>query len=248
MALALVPAVTEARSDADVLQAQSRLLELGFDPGPVDGIHGPRTRAALLAFQRARGLAPSGELDHPTREALGLVAGAGPPRAPAPPPERDAAAAPPPDAPPPPAAAPAPPAAEPRFISFEALGWHPPQSARGVLARHGARTDRSPEMTRDTGELVVPGPDLVYVLRRGERIPELQCDPRAGRVTIDPVFGRDGPIVFASVGNVGVCRLGFGIVLAVGTRVELVGSGWLDARLPQGPGRIREDGIELTSR
>jgi peptidoglycan L-alanyl-D-glutamate endopeptidase CwlK len=36
---------------------QAALRDLGFDPGPVDGIDGPRTRAAALAF--GQGLAPS---------------------------------------------------------------------------------------------------------------------------------------------------------------------------------------------
>jgi hypothetical protein len=43
--------------------AQSRLDALGFDAGAADGQMGPHTRAALQAFQRARGLPPTGTLD-----------------------------------------------------------------------------------------------------------------------------------------------------------------------------------------
>ena len=34
---------------------QRRLAALGFDPGPIDGIRGPRTDAALVAFKRSIG-------------------------------------------------------------------------------------------------------------------------------------------------------------------------------------------------
>lgn len=39
---------------------QRVLAELGYDPGPADGVAGPRARAAVLAFQRAAGLVPDG--------------------------------------------------------------------------------------------------------------------------------------------------------------------------------------------
>ena len=35
---------------------QSRLHDLGFDPGPFDGVRGPRTDAAVVAFKRSIGL------------------------------------------------------------------------------------------------------------------------------------------------------------------------------------------------
>ena len=54
-----------------VRRAQERLAAAGFDPGPVDGAMGPRTRAALRAFQEARGLDPTGEPDGPTLAELG---------------------------------------------------------------------------------------------------------------------------------------------------------------------------------
>lgn len=42
----------------DVRAVQARLRELGFDPGPIDGIQGPRTEAAIVAFKRSVGLRP----------------------------------------------------------------------------------------------------------------------------------------------------------------------------------------------
>ena len=54
-----------------VRRVQERLAAAGFDPGPVDGAMGPRTRAALRAFQEARGLDPTGEPDGPTLAELG---------------------------------------------------------------------------------------------------------------------------------------------------------------------------------
>jgi peptidoglycan hydrolase-like protein with peptidoglycan-binding domain len=56
---------------------------------PVDGRMGPKTKAALQEFQRAKGIDASGELDKPTLTALGL----GGPK-PAPPPAASAGAKP----------------------------------------------------------------------------------------------------------------------------------------------------------
>lgn len=40
----------------EIYLIQSRLVAHGFDPGPVDGVIGMRTTAAIVAFKRARGL------------------------------------------------------------------------------------------------------------------------------------------------------------------------------------------------
>lgn len=45
-----------------VVTVQRHLLRLGFDPGPADGIAGARTRAAISAWQRARGRAETGAI------------------------------------------------------------------------------------------------------------------------------------------------------------------------------------------
>jgi localization factor PodJL len=46
-----------------VSSVQSDLNRLGFNAGPVDGQVGARTREAIMAFQRANGLSPTGQID-----------------------------------------------------------------------------------------------------------------------------------------------------------------------------------------
>ncbi len=49
-----VPTVLpRAITQDDIRRLQSRLREVGFDPGPVDGIAGPKTKAALRRFESA---------------------------------------------------------------------------------------------------------------------------------------------------------------------------------------------------
>lgn len=52
------------------LDIQRRLTSLGYDPGPVDGETGPKTRDAIKQFQRARGLAADGVAGPKTLAAL----------------------------------------------------------------------------------------------------------------------------------------------------------------------------------
>lgn len=54
----------------DIRGVQQALVALGYDPGPLDGIRGARTRGAVVAFQRASGLTPDGIVGPRTREAL----------------------------------------------------------------------------------------------------------------------------------------------------------------------------------
>ncbi len=51
---------------------QESLAALGYDPGPADGIPGPRTGAAIRAFQRDHGLAETGEASADLAERLGV--------------------------------------------------------------------------------------------------------------------------------------------------------------------------------
>jgi lysozyme family protein len=50
---------------------QQALAAAGFDPGPVDGIRGPKTIAAIKAFQRAKGLVVDGIVGPETTAAFG---------------------------------------------------------------------------------------------------------------------------------------------------------------------------------
>ena len=54
-------AQAEAAPARDLVRAvQEGLAALGYDPGPIDGVAGPKTRAAIGDFQTAAGLAPDG--------------------------------------------------------------------------------------------------------------------------------------------------------------------------------------------
>ncbi|MGH7871103.1 MAG: N-acetylmuramidase domain-containing protein, partial [Candidatus Binatia bacterium] len=55
--------------------AQVALLFLGYAPGKVDGMIGPRTRAAIKNFRIATGLPAGEELDGPAYQALCQKAG-----------------------------------------------------------------------------------------------------------------------------------------------------------------------------
>jgi peptidoglycan hydrolase-like protein with peptidoglycan-binding domain len=54
----------------EVREAQERLKEAGFNPGPVDGQLGAQTKSAIKQYQKAHGLSQTGRLDEDTREML----------------------------------------------------------------------------------------------------------------------------------------------------------------------------------
>jgi peptidoglycan hydrolase-like protein with peptidoglycan-binding domain len=55
----------------NVRQVQQALQKKGVDPGPVDGVLGPRTKGAVRNFQDRYGMKASGEIDNQTLYALG---------------------------------------------------------------------------------------------------------------------------------------------------------------------------------
>jgi hypothetical protein len=56
-----------------VANVQSALQEQGYYQGDIDGVLGPQTRAALAEYQSAQGLEPTGLVDEPTLETLGMA-------------------------------------------------------------------------------------------------------------------------------------------------------------------------------
>lgn len=61
---------SETSTGTRTSELQQQLQSRGFDPGPVDGINGPRTKEAVKAFQKANGLAVDGIVGPKTRAAL----------------------------------------------------------------------------------------------------------------------------------------------------------------------------------
>jgi Transglycosylase SLT domain/Putative peptidoglycan binding domain/LysM domain len=58
-------------ASAPTAALQVGLRAHGYSPGPVDGVRGPQTTSALVAFQRRKGLRADGRVGPATRRALG---------------------------------------------------------------------------------------------------------------------------------------------------------------------------------
>jgi len=56
-----------------VANVQSALQQQGYYQGDIDGVLGPQTRAALAEYQSAQGIEPTGAIDEPTLETLGMA-------------------------------------------------------------------------------------------------------------------------------------------------------------------------------
>ncbi len=59
----------------EVRQIQTRLKELGYNPGTIDGIYGKNTQNAVKSFQRDKGLSVDGIAGSQTLKALGISSG-----------------------------------------------------------------------------------------------------------------------------------------------------------------------------
>ena len=61
-----------SKADTDIVAMQRALMDKGYDPGPLDGRMGKRTRAALRDYQKKEGLNPTGRWDEETGNRLGV--------------------------------------------------------------------------------------------------------------------------------------------------------------------------------
>jgi peptidoglycan hydrolase-like protein with peptidoglycan-binding domain len=57
---------TRNGDSVDIKEAQKALKHNGHDPGLIDGVIGPHTSAALMAYQKEQGLSVTGRLDDAT--------------------------------------------------------------------------------------------------------------------------------------------------------------------------------------
>lgn len=62
-------------AENDIAKVQSYLQQLGFDPGPVDGAMGPKTRQAIKDFQNAWGMPVDGKITSNLVAELKVIAG-----------------------------------------------------------------------------------------------------------------------------------------------------------------------------
>ena len=67
----LLLAAPAGASTASVAALQVALRAQGLYAGSVDGVKGPITKGAIVAFQRRQGLVPDGRIGAQTRRALG---------------------------------------------------------------------------------------------------------------------------------------------------------------------------------
>jgi len=68
-----IPSLCNEVSIREIRDIQSSLKRRGFDPGPVDGSWGRKTRAAMQSFQRANNLAVSQKINFKTALALDVT-------------------------------------------------------------------------------------------------------------------------------------------------------------------------------
>ena len=70
LVLTAIPGAAQTGT-ADLERVQKTLKEMGHDPGPIDGVMGSQTSAALRAYQKQHGLDATGQLDAATQARLG---------------------------------------------------------------------------------------------------------------------------------------------------------------------------------
>jgi len=71
LGLILTPRASAGDHD-NIRKVQETLRDKGYDPGPIDGVMGSQTRAAISQYQKSEGLPITGHLDGATAGKLGV--------------------------------------------------------------------------------------------------------------------------------------------------------------------------------
>ena len=71
LGLSLMPRAS-ASDHGNIKKVQETLRDKGYDPGPIDGVMGSQTRAAIRRYQTAENLPVTGHLDGETAGKLGV--------------------------------------------------------------------------------------------------------------------------------------------------------------------------------
>jgi peptidoglycan hydrolase-like protein with peptidoglycan-binding domain len=74
LGLCLVPRAS-ATDHNNIKKVQKTLRDKGYDPGPIDGVMGSRTRKAISQYQKSENLPVTGHLDTQTAGRLGVGQG-----------------------------------------------------------------------------------------------------------------------------------------------------------------------------
>jgi peptidoglycan hydrolase-like protein with peptidoglycan-binding domain len=67
-----LPSVGTGVTTQQVRSVQQALQGIGVNPGPIDGVMGPRTQQAVRDYQKKENLPQTGQLDAATLQKLGV--------------------------------------------------------------------------------------------------------------------------------------------------------------------------------
>jgi hypothetical protein len=217
----IAPNSFAAGFDEKVEQAQYKLDLLGYTVGAVDGLWGKKTASAIRKYQKDIGLPETGQLDQPTLEKLKIV----------------------------PMKAKIVSGVRKNFITYEQLGWTPPESGVQAYERYKNSSELLQFGGRSYSErLIDPRQGMLYLIKEGDTLPDREDDCVIGHVLAESVFGHDevgDSLRFTALDTKGFCTLGFGLALPIGSRFEISDVKLLDKKF-NGTVKLQPDGIEHT--
>jgi hypothetical protein len=133
-------------------------------------------------------------------------------------------------------------------LSYAELKWNPPETGAEVWERAKKSAFMVFSAGRATGEVTVPTrKGAIYILKQGERLPN-DDDCAIGRAKVEPVNGGAGGlglVKFSGIEGKGLCTLGFGVVLPVGSQLEVDDTKWLGKSIKKGLVVVTNEGLEF---